>query len=146
MPRVSNAFEDYYRSFIKSLNKNKHNKFSIMLKRNSIIVHSFGCCQKWEPAGGIDDFENFFNDLVKSPHVLSSFWILNECNLYCKIVKYCILYEVCMIKTVPQSTVSPQMWCIKSIKGWFTRPQICWQVNLSNAKNSAWFVSQEFVF
>ena len=42
---------------------------------------------------------------------------------YWKIVKCRILSEVCMIK----STVSPQMWCIKSIKGWFTHPQICWQ-------------------
>ena len=32
-----------------------------------------------------------------------------------------------MIKTVPQSTVSPQMRCINGIKGWFTRTQICWQ-------------------
>ena len=39
----------------------------------------------------------------------------NECNLYCKIVKYCILSEVCMIKTASHSTVSPHMWCIKSI-------------------------------
>ena len=72
-----------------------------------------------------------------------SSWILNECTLYCKIVKYCILSEVCMIKTVPHSTVSPQMWCLNGIKGWFTRTQICLQdfvpVNLSNAKNSAWF-------
>ena len=52
-----------------------------------------------------------------------SSWILTECNLFWKIVKYCILSEVCMIN----STVSPQMWCIKSIKGWFTRPQTCWQ-------------------
>ena len=59
--------------------------------------------------------------------MLRSSWILNECNLYCKIVKYCILSEVCMIKTAPHSTVSSQMWCIKSIKGWFTRPQTCWQ-------------------
>ena len=41
-----------------------------------------------------------------------------------KIVKYCNLSEVCMIKTAPESTVSPQMWCIKSIKGWFTRPRL----------------------
>ena len=27
----------------------------------------------------------------------------------CKIVKYCILSEVCMIKTAPHGTVSPQM-------------------------------------
>ena len=32
-----------------------------------------------------------------------------------------------MIKTAPHNTVSPQMECIKSIKGWFTRPQICCQ-------------------
>ena len=31
-----------------------------------------------------------------------------------------------MIKTAPHGTVSPQM-CIKSVKGWFTRPQTCWQ-------------------
>ena len=67
------------------------------------------------------------NGFAKSPCVLRSSWILNECNLYCKIVKYCILSEVCMIKTAPHGTVSPQMWCIKSIKGWFTRPQICSQ-------------------
>ena len=86
---------------------------------------------------------------------------LNEWNLCCKILKYCILSEVCMINSAPQSTVWPQMWCIKSIKGCFTpprfkfstskyrltsdvmykkyqrlfyTPQICWQVNLSNAK------------
>ena len=59
--------------------------------------------------------------------IFRSSWILNECNLYCKIVKYCILSEVCMIKTAPHGTISPQMWCIKSIKGWFTRPQTCWQ-------------------
>ena len=61
-------------------------------------------------------------------------------------VKYCILSEVCMTKTAPHSTVSPRMRCIKSIKGWFTRPQICWQdrvkLKLSNAKNSSWFVSK----
>ena len=31
-------------------------------------------------------------------------------------MKYCILYEVCMIKTAPHSTLSPQMWCIKKNK------------------------------
>ena len=52
-----------------------------------------------------------------------SSWILTECTLSWKIVKYCILSEVCMLI----STVSPQMWCIKSIRGWFTHPQIYWQ-------------------
>ena len=62
--------------------------------------------------------------------------ISNECNLSWKIVKYCILYEVCMIKTAPHSTLSPQMWCIKKIKDWFARTEIYWQefINLSNAK------------
>ena len=45
-----------------------------------------------------------------------------------------------MIKTAPHSILSPQLW--------FARTQIYWQefVTLSNAKNSAWFVFQEFVF
>ena len=79
-----------------------------------------------QPAGRyIGGFGNFANGFAKSPIVLRSYWVLNECNLYFKIVKYCILSEVCMIKTGPRSNVLPQMWCIKSIKGWFTRPQIC---------------------
>ena len=81
--------------------------------------------QKWEPAGCICDFGHFFNGLAKSPRVLRSSWILNECNLYFKIVKYCILSEVCILKKGPHSTASPQMWCIKSIKGWFTRLKTC---------------------
>ena len=74
--------------------------------------------------------------------MLRSSWILNDSNLYRNIAKYCILLsEVCMITTVPHSTVSPQMWCISDIKAWFTRTQI-WlarfcKVNLSNAKHSA---------
>ena len=112
---------------IKPLNKkNKHNKFFIMLKRNSFNVHwKFGACQKWEPAGRIGDFGNFLNGFAKSQRliVLNIDWV----QLFWKTVKYCILSEVCMINTAPHSTVSPQMWCIKSIKGWFTHPQICWQ-------------------
>ena len=74
----------------------------------------------------------------KSPLVLRLSWIA----ICIAILWRCILLsEVCMIKTVPHSTVSPQMWCINDIKGWFTRTQICWQdfskINLSNAKNSA---------
>ena len=38
-----------------------------MLKRNSFNVHwKFGACQKWEPAGRIGDFGNFFNGFAKS--------------------------------------------------------------------------------
>ena len=79
-----------------------------MLKRNSINVHSntlevtTGWPYRW-----------FY---AKSPLLLRYFWILNECNLYSKIVKYCILSEVCMIKTAPHSTVLPQMWCKKKYK------------------------------
>ena len=69
----------------------------------------------------MDDFGKFLNGFAKI-HDWSS-WTLTECDLSWKIVKYRILSEVCMIN----STVSPQMWCIKSIKGWFTHPQICWQ-------------------
>ena len=41
-----------------------------------------------------------------------SSWILAECNLSWKTVKYRILSEDCMIK---------------NIKRWLTHPQICWQ-------------------
>ena len=53
-------------------------------------------------------------------------WILSEWNLSWKIMKYCILSEVCMINR-SNSTVSPQMSCIKKYKGWFTHSHICWQ-------------------
>ena len=78
-----------------------------------------GCPYRW--------FFFFFNGLRLKPTRASI--VLNS-NLYrnINIVKYCILLsEVCMIKTVPHSTVSPQMWRINVIKGWFTRTQICWQ-------------------
>ena len=108
--------------------KNKHNKFFIMLERNSVNVHSntrhsSHCKSENRLAVNVE----IFNGLVKIPRVLRSSWILNECNLQCKIVKYCILSEVCKIKTVSHSTVSLQMWCINGIKGWFTRIQMCWQ-------------------
>ena len=88
--------------------------------------------------------EIFWTVFAKSPSVFRRSWILNECNLSWKIVKYCILYEVCMIKTAPHSTLSPQTWCIKKYKRLVcTHPdllaRIC-KVNLSNRKNSAWFV------
>ena len=136
----------------KAINKkSKHNKFFIMLKRNScIFLCKFSACQNLELAGHTGDFGNFLNGFAKSPRVLRWSWILNKCNLSWKIVKYCILYEVCMIKTAPHSTLSPQTWCIKKYKrlvcphpALLTR--IC-KVNLSKAKNSTWFVFQEFVF
>ena len=108
--------------------KNKHNKFFIMLERNSVNVHSnTRHSSHYKSENRIGDFGNFFNGFAKSPRALPSSWILNECKLYCKIVKYCFLSEVCMIKSVSHGTVSPQMWCINGIKGWFTRTQICWQ-------------------
>ena len=82
------------------------------------FLRKFGACQKLEPAGRIGDFGNFWTvSLIKSARLLRWSWILNECNLPWKIVKYCILYEVCMIKTATHSTLSPQMWCIKKMKG-----------------------------
>ena len=104
-----------------------------MLKRNSINIHcKFGAQQTWELAGRIGDFGNFLNGFAQSPQliVLNIDWVQ---YLSWKIVKYCILCEVCVIN----STVSPQMWCIKSIKGWFTASDLlarfC-KVNLSKAK------------
>ena len=68
---------------IKPLNKkNKHNKFFIMLKRNSFkFLCKFSAYQKLEPAGCIGDFGNFFNGFAKSQRVPRWSRILNECNL-----------------------------------------------------------------
>ena len=61
-----------------------------MLNRDSFNVHwKFGACQKWEPAGRIGHFSKTV--LLKAHAYFVRFWILNECNLSWKIVKYCIL-------------------------------------------------------
>ena len=127
---------------IKPLNTKKHSKFLLcwsvtlsMFSANLALVES-------ENRLAVQVILEIFWTVSLKDHDWSS-WILTECNLSWKSMKYRILSEVCMIN----STVSPQMWCIKSIKGWFTQPQICWQarfckVNLSKAKNSAWFFSR----
>ena len=85
-PHVSNIFEDCT-SLQNHKIKNKYDKFFIMLKGNSIDVHSdtpqlaTGWPYRW--------FWIFFSGFAKSRCVLWSSWILNECNLYFKIVKYC---------------------------------------------------------
>ena len=96
-----------------------------MLKRNSINVHS--TLHSSQPAGRIGYFGIFFSGFTKKPTRVSIVLNIEWVNLYFKIMKYCILAEVCMIKTAPHSTVSPQLWCVKSIKGWFARSQICSQ-------------------
>ena len=108
MPRVSNVFKDY--TSIKPLNK----KISII---NFLLCWSVTLLMFIQTLDHSSQSENRLD------------WILNEYNLYCKIVKYCILFEVCMIKleAVSHSTLSPQMWCINGMKGSFTRTQICWQ-------------------
>ena len=98
--------------------KNKHDKFFIMLELYSVNAHSnsrHSSHYKSENRLAVQvilDFF-FFNGLAKAhakyARALPSSLILNECNLYCKIVKYCFLSKVCMIKTVPHSTVSSQM-------------------------------------
>ena len=65
MPRVSSLH------IIKPLNKkNKHNKFLIMIKRNSqnIYVHSNTQQLSLQPAGRIGDFGNFVNVFVTEAH------------------------------------------------------------------------------
>ena len=140
---------------IKPLTINKKiniiNSLSCWSVKSFKFLCKFKACQKLELAGRIGDFGNFLNGFASSPRVLRWSRILNECNLSWKtIVKCYILYEVCMTKTAPHSTLSPQTWCIKKYKRLvWTHPdllaRIC-EVNLSNAKNSTWFVFQEFVF
>ena len=128
---------------IKPLIKNRLNKFLITLKGNSFKISS----QIWHlskvrtgwPYRWVWKFFERYYSLIKSPSVLRWSWILNECNLSWKIVKYCILYEVYMIKTAPHSTLSPQMWSIINNKR-----LVCTQPKF--IKKSVWFVFQEFVF
>ena len=98
---------------IKPLIKNRRNKFFITFKRNSLIISWNIWLLSKVRAGWPYRWFFWTVSLIKSPRVLRWSWILNECNLSWKIVKYCILYEVCMIKTAPHSTLSPQMWGIK---------------------------------
>ena len=119
---------------IKSLNKKINIINSLfcwsvtLLMLIQTLYHSwhwkFGSCQKWEPAGRVGNFGNVLNGFAKSPRlvVLNIDWV----QLVLKNCKVLHLSEVWMINTAPHSTVSPQMWCIKGIKGWFTHPQICW--------------------
>ena len=128
-----------------------NNKFVIMLKRNSIKFmantrpHTDSSHYRNENRLAVWVILEIFWTVSLKAHDWSS-WILTECSLSWKIVKYRILTEVCIIN----STVSPQMWCIKNIKGWFTHTQVCWRefvkYTCRTQKNSAWFVFQEFVF
>ena len=83
--------------------------------------------------------EIFLTVQLKSPRVLPSSLILNECHLYCKIVKYCFLSKICMIKTVPHSSFTSDVmyqWYKRLV---YTHPDLLGRfckVNLSNAKNS----------
>ena len=124
---------------IKPLNKKK-NTINSLLCWSVTLLMFIQTLYSLQLAGRyIGDFRNFFSGFAKSPRVLRSSWILNECNLYFKTVKYCILSEVCMIKTAPHST--------KRLV--YTPPDLlarfC-KANLSNGKNSAGFAFQVFVF
>ena len=84
----------------------------------------FGACQKWELAGHIGNFGNVLNGFAIGRRliVLNIDWVrfvLKNCEIL-------HLSEVWMINTARHSTVSPQIRCIKGIKGWFSHPQICW--------------------
>ena len=88
MPRVSNAFKVY--TSLKPLIENKHDNFFIMLELNSSMFvqkHSLQLAlQKWEPAGRICDFGNFFKGLAKARAsiVLNIEWVqfeLQNCEI-----------------------------------------------------------------
>ena len=122
-----------------------------MLKRNSFNVQwKFCACQKWEPAGRVGDFGNFLNGFVKSPRVsrkvLNIEWVqfvMQNCEILHSVrglydknsaIWYCFTSDVMYKKYKRLVYKSPDL-----------SARFC-KVNLSNAKNSAWFVLQEFVF
>ena len=112
-----------------------------MLKRNSINGHcKFGVRQKWELASRIGEFGNVLNGFAKSPQliVLNIDWVqfvLKNCEilhsvriLYDK--QYCFTSDVMYKKYKRLVYTSPDLLA-----------RFC-KVNLSTAKNSAWFVFQ----
>ena len=112
-----------YESFKSKLTRNSPvNPLSVRGRLRECKNPEFVCELKRLAGWPYGWFWNFFWTVLLKAHDWSS-WILTKCNLSWKIVKCRILSEVCMINSI----VSPQMWCIKSIKGWFTHPQICWQ-------------------
>ena len=137
---------------IKPLN-NKINTINFLLFWSVTLLMFIQTLHSLQLAGRyIGDFGNFFSGFAKSPRVLRSSWIpvLNECNVYFKIVKYCILPEVCMIKTAPHSHLRLSDVIYKKYKRLvYTPPDLlarfC-KANLSNGKNSAGFAFQVFVF
>ena len=80
-----------------------------------------------------------------------SSWILNKCNLSCKLwnLHSCILFAVCMIKTVSHSTVTSDLMYKKYKRLVYVPPDLLARfctVNVSNAKNSAWFCFPRICF
>ena len=117
------------------------NVFLVMLKRNSIDHHyKFGARQKWEPAGRIGDFINFLNGFAKSPRLI----VLNTDWVQFVLKNYEILHSVRGLHDTQYCFTSDVMY--KEYKRLVYRSpdlleRFC-KVNLSKAKNSAWFVFQ----
>ena len=85
-------------------------------------------------------FWKFFSGLAKSPRVLPSSWILNECNLYCEILLSVRgLYDKNSASYYRFTSEVMYKWYKRLV---YTHPdflaRFC-KVNLSNAKNLAWF-------
>ena len=88
------------------------------LNRCAVCFQSFIniACRSYLFAARIKRFSRLhilIKPLNKKNNKLFMLWH-NSCNAN-------LALEVCMIN----NTVSPQMWCVKSIKGWFTYPRIC---------------------
>ena len=82
---------------------------------------------KIKPAGRIGDFGNFLNGLAKSLRVLRTVLNIEWMQFFLKNFEILHFAWGLYDKNTPHITVSPQMWCIKSMKCWFTRTQTCWQ-------------------
>ena len=117
--------------------------FSILMTLLFVFIYSRTWASlTWEPAGffPVLGSENWAanrrlrwrasSDRHPSP------WILNECNLSCnrlskkeqnKSVRGLFKKKKTSPHIVLCTSCVPQMWCIKSIKGWFTQHQICLQ-------------------
>ena len=117
-----------------------------MLKRITVLIliytFDFGTCQKWEPARCIGDFGIFFLtvSLKRASIVLNIEWVqfvLQNCEILHSV--WCL----CDKNSASWYYFTSDVMYKKYERLVYTSPDLlarfC-KVNLSNAKNSAWFV------
>ena len=134
---------------IKPLNKKKMKTINSLLCWSVTLLLFIQTLHSLQLAGRyIGDFGNFFSGFAKSPRVLRSSWILNECNICIAEILHSVrgLYDknsaswYCFTSDVMYKKYKRLVYTPPDLLARFCK------ANLSNGKNSAGFAFQVFVF